>query len=226
MSNDPESKSGCLFALLALFGIRPGGGEAEAGTRGTPLPYKLRDDFLSPAELSFFQVMRQVLGEQGVVLAKVNVADLLFVPRGEGSQSFRNRIDRKHVDFVICDPRTAHPLAAVELDDSSHNRADRQERDAFLEAAFRAAGLPLLRVPAQRSYAVEDIAALVRPLLGKAAPPAVAAPRNAGEAGTPNCPKCGVPLVRRQATRGAQAGKAFFGCPNYPQCRHTVPVEG
>ena len=35
------------------------------------------------------------------------------------------------------------------------------------------------------------------------------------------CPKCGAALVLRTAKRGANAGKEFYGCSNYPKCRYT-----
>jgi hypothetical protein len=44
------------------------------------------------------------------------------------------------------------PRCGVELDDSSHARPDRQERDVFVDEVFEVAGLPLLRVPAKSAY--------------------------------------------------------------------------
>lgn len=35
-----------------------------------------------------------------------------------------------------------------------------------------------------------------------------------------NCPKCGALLVLRTAKRGANIGKEFYGCSNYPKCRY------
>ena len=35
------------------------------------------------------------------------------------------------------------------------------------------------------------------------------------------CPTCGGPMVKRVARRGANAGKAFWGCAKYPKCRGT-----
>jgi len=58
-----------------------------------------------------------------------------------------NRIDRKHVDFLLCDPATMRPLLGVELDDASHQRRDREQRDRLMEQAFAAAELPLARGP-------------------------------------------------------------------------------
>lgn len=34
------------------------------------------------------------------------------------------------------------------------------------------------------------------------------------------CPKCGGDLVVRKAVRGANQGKEFYGCSNYPKCRY------
>ena len=39
------------------------------------------------------------------------------------------------------------------------------------------------------------------------------------------CPKCGAPMVRRKATRGKNAGKEFYGCSRYPECRGIVNLE-
>ena len=38
----------------------------------------------------------------------------------------------------------------------------------------------------------------------------------------PACPSCGSAMVKRVATRGANAGSYFWGCATYPNCRGTV----
>ena len=40
----------------------------------------------------------------------------------------------------------------------------------------------------------------------------------------PVCPKCGAPMVRRKATKGQNAGKEFYGCSRFPQCKGIVNV--
>jgi len=37
----------------------------------------------------------------------------------------------------------------------------------------------------------------------------------------PQCPTCGGAMVKREARRGANAGKAFWGCADFPKCRGT-----
>ena len=38
----------------------------------------------------------------------------------------------------------------------------------------------------------------------------------------PRCPKCEQPMVRRTARRGANAGREFWGCSEFPRCRGIV----
>ena len=42
----------------------------------------------------------------------------------------------------------------------------------------------------------------------------------------PNCPKCDRPMVRRTARQGANAGREFWGCSEYPRCRGIVGDQG
>jgi hypothetical protein len=63
-----------------------------------------------------------------------------------------NRIQSKHVDFVLCTRNGVRPVLAIELDDASHDAPKRVARDDFLRKAMAAAGLPLLQVRAAKSY--------------------------------------------------------------------------
>jgi restriction system protein len=44
-------------------------------------------------------------------------------------------------------------------------------------------------------------------------------PRTVIEASVPACPRCGGGMVQRVAKRGTNAGKFFWGCGRYPECR-------
>ena len=104
-------------------------------------PYHLRDEFLSPAELNFYRVLVSVTADWAALFSKVNLGDLFYAKSGEHgqNQAYRNKIARKHVDFLLCDRESLRPLLAIELDDSSHNRPDRQARDEFVDGVFAAA---------------------------------------------------------------------------------------
>jgi hypothetical protein len=131
----------------------------EPATGAIAYPFHLRDDFLSPAEASFFHVLRMVTGQQVVALAKVNLNDLFFAQTGDTrrNRAANNRIDRKHVDFLLCDAQTLWPVLGIELDDRSHERPERKARDELVDGVFAAAGLPLLRVRVRQGYAPEEL---------------------------------------------------------------------
>ncbi|EMW27191.1 hypothetical protein EC2726950_5040 [Escherichia coli 2726950] len=80
---------------------------------------------------------------------QVRVADIVRVApdRKPGSrewwQLFR-LVSQWHCDVVITD-RAGRIIAAVELDDRSHQAPKRQRRDLLLEEVLRQAGIPLLR---------------------------------------------------------------------------------
>ena len=40
------------------------------------------------------------------------------------------------------------------------------------------------------------------------------------------CPLCGKPMALRTARKGRNAGSQFWGCPGYPECKGTRPVDG
>ena len=179
----------------------------------------MRDDFLSPSELSFYLVLSQVLAGRAVICPKVRLADLLFVVDRNQNQSYANKIAQKHVDFVLCTPGTMKPIAAIELDDSSHSRRDRQERDDLVDQIFAAAELPLRHVPAQRQYNVVELSELLTPLLGEASErPRSTLPTATGPvSSTPSCPKCSVAMVDQDCDQRAKPGKAVLRLPEFSE---------
>lgn len=39
------------------------------------------------------------------------------------------------------------------------------------------------------------------------------------------CPKCGAEMIKRVATKGANAGNSFYGCSNFPKCRGIINIK-
>lgn len=42
---------------------------------------------------------------------------------------------------------------------------------------------------------------------------------------TPSCPKCNGTMVLRKTKRGKHTGKKFWGCGNFPSCRHVINLQ-
>lgn len=112
----------------------------------TPYQYKKKIYFFSKNELNFYRELDQKATELNLILfSKVRLADIVE-PIGKGSnwQSQFNRIRSKHVDFILCDLPSIKPVLVIELDDNSHNKPDRQERDTFVDRVLEQAGIPII----------------------------------------------------------------------------------
>jgi hypothetical protein len=234
MTDTANEKQGCLVAILRLFGVNRRQEQPISSTE--PLPYRVRDDFLSPAEISFCHVLSSVVGSWAVICPKVRLADIFFVVRPDENLSYFNRVAQRHVDFLLCKPNSMKPVLGIELDDTSHTRPKRKQRDEFVDKVFESAGLPLLRIAAQRDYSTRELTTQIAQYLelvethpstsNTAAVPQPTSPQVSKPiASAPACPKCGVPMVVRTAKRGKSQGRQFYGCPNYPRCREVLPFD-
>lgn len=155
-----------LVAVIAAALKRAGLLSTRAASNES-LPYRKKDYLLTKAERSFYEVARTAVADEWTIFAKVRMLDLVWLPRGTGNaQAHRNRVQSKHVDFVLCDPCTLKPLLVVELDDASHQRADRQLRDALVDAVLQAAGLPVLHIATSNGYVTADLARRIREAIG------------------------------------------------------------
>ncbi len=248
-----DDRKGCLAVLVRILSsgtastARHASDEAELQHWGVPTAtpaadhvYRLRDDFVSRAEASFFHTLRSVVGDQVLIFPKVNLADLVYAPRQQDQRTAWNRINRKHIDFVLFDPATLRPVVAIELDDHSHQRQDRVQRDAFLDDVLRRAGLQLLRFPAGQSYSRQALKTELSRAIPSLAtlteadavtspepihPPSnVSSPDPSGDGRARPCERCGGVMRIRVAKQGGNVGNRFWGCENYPRCRNVVPI--
>lgn len=121
--------------------------------------YRSKRTILSPTEQTFFKALKMAAAPDYGISLKVRVADILH-PEGSGREYMSNfgRIKSKHIDFLLYDATTFQITTAIELDDSSHQRSDRQERDDFLDESFEKAGVPLCRFQAHLFYDPNQIA--------------------------------------------------------------------
>lgn len=89
------------------------------------------------------------------IYGKVRIADVLEPVKGLSRSNCRislNKIAMKHFDFVICNNEDLSIICAIELDDKSHNKKHRVERDVFVNNACESAGFPLIRFKTSSSY--------------------------------------------------------------------------
>jgi hypothetical protein len=168
-------------------------------------------------------------GDHLLVFPKVSLKEFLFITDQGNFQSHYNKIDRKHVDFLICNPKTLQPVYTIELDDSSHRQAGRRERDAFVESVLATANLPLVRVPVRATYNTQELGVLFKNAL-KRREVQIASQKASQKTeivsdNPPVCPNCGVQMVLRTAQKGNYIGGKFWGCQNYPKCKGVINIS-
>jgi hypothetical protein len=156
-----------FFIIVALFvaALKYLVSKAPKGKAGSsPLPYVRRPSILTRNEQPLYHYLMKTLSQRYVVFAKVRLVDIIDVASNTPDrQSHVNRILSKHVDFLLCDPKFLFPVAAVELNDSSHNRGDRQARDIFLREALAAADVKLIEIPSLHSFNPAELLAQLPP---------------------------------------------------------------
>lgn len=143
-----------VFALVLVFLTRSGKKPAPSS-----YPYTASSSLLTAHERRFLGALEEAASDYRI-FAKVRLADVIGVQRGltksEWQRAF-NAISQKHLDFVLCHPHDLSVFCAIELDDKSHERAERKARDAFLERALAAASVPLVRVPGKVHYDAREL---------------------------------------------------------------------
>jgi len=86
---------------------------------------------------------------------KTRLADVVRCPPELWDTVHGRRLSQKHVDFVVYDRFTTAIIAVVELDDKSHNAADRRDRDTFVDGVLGSLGVAIVRIRAASSYDID-----------------------------------------------------------------------
>jgi len=116
----------------------------KRGTSGLPdtWPFYSKKPLSDPEQVLFHRMVKAL--PECVVLSQVQLSRVLGVKKGENFGQWHNRINRMSLDYLIC-LKDFTVVAAVELDDSSHNSPARREADSKKQKALESAGVSLIR---------------------------------------------------------------------------------
>jgi len=112
----------------------------------------VRPFLLTRNEAAFFRVLATVIGHRYLISCKVRLADIVTCDEENWRRGHANRIAQKHIDFVIMHAESSRIIAAIELDDRSHELPERRKRDDFVNSLFRHLDIRLIRFPASWHY--------------------------------------------------------------------------
>ena len=101
---------------------------------------------LTNHELKYFYAISSASNQLGLfVFPKVRLADIIK-PKDNCKDwmALFNRVNRKHVDFLICKSDLS-TLCVLEIDDYSHDLEKGKKRDEFVDYILADVGIPTIR---------------------------------------------------------------------------------
>jgi Protein of unknown function (DUF2726) len=117
-------------------------------------------NLLTERERSLYQCLLDLYPEHKIFV-QVALSQLIDVPESHPERlSIRNRFSQLVADFVLCRSDLS-VVTVIELDDPSHERADRQYADSRKNKALADAGIRLVRIPAGTLPSEDVLRALV-----------------------------------------------------------------
>ena len=135
-----------IFALLFFKALFKNKSVERKIHKKNTYSYTVKPLLMSRTEADFFLKLESAVSERYYVFPQVHLSAILDhrVKGQDWSYAFKH-INSKSVDYVLCDKSTLEPAYAIELDDFTHDRKDRIERDVEVERMFEEARLPLVR---------------------------------------------------------------------------------
>jgi len=115
--------------------------------------YNISESPMTKTEKNFMQILKKSMDKYGLlVLPQVQLQSIF---KANNISSF-NKIKAKSVDFAIVDNNYNFKLF-IELDDYTHNRASRKNRDIFVNELFKTYNLKLIRIKVSNNYNIGEI---------------------------------------------------------------------
>lgn len=115
--------------------------------------YYKKKQLLTITELKFYKVLKEITKDKNYYIFTQVV--LYEIVRNKQIEGF-NKIKSKSIDFVITD-ENSNILVCIELDDSTHYKKTRIERDIFINDLFKDLNIKLLRIPVKENYDTEKL---------------------------------------------------------------------
>lgn len=117
-------------------------------------PFYAKNPLSKAEQILYFRLIEAL--PDHIILAQVQLSRFLGVKRGHNYQSWLNRINRMSADFVVC-KKDSSIVAVIELDDSTHQKLNRQIADSKKDQALAAADIRIIRWQAKSIPDVHSI---------------------------------------------------------------------
>lgn len=121
--------------------------------------YYAKSYVMTSRENECFKILNEVFSSKWFVIPQVHLSALLdYRVKGQNWNAAFRHINGKSVDFVLIGKESFKVICAIELDDSTHNKPERKERDVEIERIFNQARIPLARISKFESMTKPELA--------------------------------------------------------------------
>lgn len=118
--------------------------------------YRPKRYVITKNELNFYTALLEVAKELDlIVFSQVSLYNILETKSNLDYKTktiFFNKIASKSIDFVLVDKKDCRIKLCIELDDNTHKKEKRIERDNFINKLFKDLEIDLLRYPLYNIY--------------------------------------------------------------------------
>lgn len=123
--------------------------------------YRKRNNILTKTELKFYKILKPITDKMNLLICPQVVLYEILNTRQYNNRKYFNKISNKSIDFVITDENMEIKMC-IELDDYTHTRNDRIERDNFINELFREMNIKLIRIPVTYNYNEFELAQQIK----------------------------------------------------------------
>jgi len=131
--------------------------------------YSRQDSVMTAAERECFAALTSEMGMDYHFFPQVHLDSIVRPSNSQRRFNAFRHINQKSVDFVACDIKNCRPMFVIEVDDKTHSRPKRIERDKEVQRILSGAGIPLVRIENRGRFESKALAQLVRGRIEKPA---------------------------------------------------------
>lgn len=131
-----------LLILLAIF----------IHKKRTEPKYFAKEAFLTPTEIEYYNILSALVGDNYLLFPQINLATVV-----DKEYVYNSRTDLfRNIDFGVFD-YNFKPILMIEINDNSHFRKDRIERDQKVSTILKKAKLPLMTLWVKDGIDINEI---------------------------------------------------------------------
>lgn len=128
--------------------------------------YKTKQYLMTYAENNFYKFLVEAVSDTYYIYPQVHLSKIVdHKVEGQNWKRAFSHVNQKSVDYILCDKHYISPKLVIELDDKTHERPDRIDRDREVERILRQVGLPLLRIKKIDEFTPSELADKIKSLV-------------------------------------------------------------